>query len=89
MTEQFAIDLARNALTVVIEVAGPILLASLAVGMLVSIFQAVTQIHEPTLTFVPKILAVGALIAFLGPWMGQVMVAYTVSIFNTLPALVR
>ena len=89
MTEQLAIDVARGALTVALELAGPMLLASLAVGMLVSIFQAVTQINETTLTFVPKILAVGAMVAFLGPWMGQTLVTYTVNVFNALPSLAR
>ncbi len=89
MTEQLAIEIARNALTVAIELSGPLLLASLGVGMAISIFQAVTQINEATLTFVPKILAVGAVLAVLGPWMGQTMLAYTTGVFDMLATLAR
>ena len=89
MTEQFAIEVARNALIVVLELAGPLLAASLAVGMVVSIFQAVTQINEQTLSFVPKIVVVVGSLVFLGPWMGQTLVAYTVNALNSLPALAR
>ena len=89
MTEQFAIEVARNALIVVLELAGPLLAASLAVGMVVSIFQAVTQINEQTLSFVPKIAVVVGSLVFLGPWMGQTLVSYTVNALNSLPALAR
>ena len=87
MNEQVAIDVARNALIVAFELAGPLLGASLVVGMAVSIFQAVTQINEQTLSFVPKILVVAGTLAFLGPWMGQTLVTYTVNVFNALPGL--
>ena len=89
MNEQLAIDVARNALIVAFELAGPLLLGSLVVGMLVSIFQAVTQINEATLSFVPKIVVVAGTLAFLGPWMGQTIVNYTVNVFNALPNLAR
>jgi flagellar biosynthesis protein FliQ len=89
MTEQFAIDVARNAFTIALEVAGPLLALSLAVGMLVSIFQAVTQINEQTLSFVPKILVVAGALAFLGPWMATTLVGYMVSTFDMLPTLAR
>ena len=87
MTEQLAIDVARNALIVAFELAGPLLGASLVVGMAVSIFQAVTQINEQTLSFVPKILVVAGTLAFLGPWMGQTLVTYTVNTLNSLATL--
>ena len=89
MNEQLAIDIARNALTVTFQLAAPMLVGSLAVGMLVSIFQAVTQINEATLSFVPKIVVVAATLAFLGPWMGTTLIGYTVSVFNALPTLAR
>jgi flagellar biosynthetic protein FliQ len=76
MTEQFAIDVARNAFITALEVGGPLLAASLAIGMLVSIFQAITQINEQTLSF-------------LGPWMATTLVGYMVGIFNALPQLAR
>jgi flagellar biosynthesis protein FliQ len=89
LTEQLAIDVARNALVVAFELAGPLLAASLAVGMVVSIFQAVTQINEQTLSFVPKILVTAGTLVFLGPWMGQTLVTYTVNVLNSLPSLAR
>ena len=89
MTEQFAIQVARNALIVAFELAGPLLAASLVVGMAVSIFQAVTQINEQTLSFVPKILVIVGMLVFLGPWMGQTLVTYTVNVFNSVATLAR
>jgi flagellar biosynthetic protein FliQ len=89
MTEQFAIDIARNAFLLALEIGGPLVLSSLVVGMCVSVFQAVTQINEATLSFVPKILVVAGALALLGPWMGSTMVTYTVNTFNALPTLAR
>jgi flagellar biosynthesis protein FliQ len=87
MTEQFAIDIARNAFITALEIGGPLLAVSLAIGMVVSIFQAVTQINEQTLSFVPKVLTVSAALAVLGPWMATTLVGYMVGIFNSLPQL--
>jgi len=87
MTEQFAMDVAQSAFFTALQVGGPLLACSLAIGMLVSIFQAVTQINEQTLSFVPKILAVSAALALLGPWMTTTLVGYMVNIFNSLPTL--
>ena len=89
MTEQFAIDVARNAFTLALQIGGPMLGASLAVGMLVSIFQAVTQMQEMTLSFVPKIIVTAGILAFLGPWMATTLIGYMVATFNILPALAR
>jgi flagellar biosynthetic protein FliQ len=89
MTEQFAIDVARNAFTIALQVGGPLLAVSLGVGMLISIFQAVTQINETTLTFVPKVLVVAGALALLGPWMANTLIGYIVASFNLLPALAR
>ena len=68
MTPEYIVKLGQDTLLLVLYVAGPILIVALVVGLLVSIFQAVTQIHEMTLTFIPKILAVAAVLAFLLPW---------------------
>jgi flagellar biosynthetic protein FliQ len=87
MNEQFAIDVAQSALWTALQIGGPLLACSLAVGMLVSIFQAVTQINEQTLSFVPKILVVSGALAVLGPWMVTTLVNYMVNIFNSLPQL--
>jgi flagellar biosynthetic protein FliQ len=87
MTEQFAIDVARNAFMIALQIGGPLLLSSLVVGMLVSVFQAVTQINEQTLSFVPKIMVVAGALALLGPWMATTLISYMTSTFNQLPAL--
>jgi flagellar biosynthesis protein FliQ len=87
MTEQFAIDVARNAFMIALQIGGPLLASSLVVGMLVSVFQAVTQINEQTLSFVPKILVIAGTLALLGPWMETTLVSYMVFTFNSLPAL--
>ena len=89
MTEQFAIEVARNALIAALELAGPLLAASLVVGMAVSVFQAVTQINEQSLSFVPKVAVIAAALAVLGPWMAQTLIAYMVGTFNLLPSLAR
>jgi flagellar biosynthetic protein FliQ len=89
MTEQFAIDVARNAFVITLQIGGPLLGASLVVGMIVSVFQAVTQINEATLSFVPKILVIAGALAVLGPWMATTLVGYMVNTFNLLPSLAR
>jgi flagellar biosynthesis protein FliQ len=87
MTEQFAIDTAQNAFMIALQIGGPLLVSSLVVGMLVSVFQAVTQINEQTLSFVPKILVIAGALAVLGPWMATTLISYMISTFNSLPAL--
>jgi len=87
MTEQFAIAVARNAFMVALQIGGPLLAGSLVVGMMVSVFQAVTQINESTLSFVPKILVVAGALAVLGPWMATTLVSYMVNTFTMLPQL--
>jgi flagellar biosynthesis protein FliQ len=89
MTEQFAIDVAQHAFWIALQIGGPLLIASLAVGMLVSVFQAVTQINEQSLSFVPKILVVAGSLAVLGPWMAQTLIGYMAGTFNSLPQLAR
>jgi len=83
------IALAQEALTTTLMIAAPILLVSLAIGMVVSIFQAMTQINEVTLTFVPKIFGVFAVAAIVGPWMIGTMVNYTTRLLMALPELAR
>lgn len=77
MTQQMVVALARRSLLTALMVGGPILGAGLAIGLLVAIFQAVTQIREMTLTIIPKILVVGSVTFWLLPWMLRVMVSYT------------
>jgi flagellar biosynthetic protein FliQ len=89
VTEQFAIDVAQNAFMIALQIGGPFLAASLAVGMLVSVFQAVTQIQEMTLTFVPKILVTVLAMVFFGPWMLRLLIGYTVKLYSQLPFLAQ
>jgi flagellar biosynthetic protein FliQ len=87
MTPEAVIDIGRDALVITLLIAAPPLLAGLVVGLIVSIFQAVTQIQEFTLTFIPKILAVFiATIIFL-PWMLRVFLGYTTNLFLQIPML--
>jgi len=83
------IGLGRDAIFVTLVVAAPVLLLSMVVGLVISIFQAVTQIQEPTLTFIPKILISAAAILFFGPFMLAMLTDFTTRVFNSLPALVR
>ncbi|MBI3762803.1 MAG: flagellar biosynthesis protein FliQ [Chloroflexi bacterium] len=89
MTEAYVLTLAQNALLITLLLAAPVLLASLIVGSLISLFQAATQINEVTLTFIPKILGVSLVLALLGSWMAQQMLAFTATVFSSLPGLPR
>ncbi len=89
MTEQFVINFLNNAIYTTMLIAGPILLVTLIIGFLIGIFQAVTSINEMTLTFIPKIIAVGILILLLLPWMLHIMQDYLISIFNMIPMVVK
>jgi flagellar biosynthetic protein FliQ len=83
-----ATQLALDAIVVAIKVATPFLLAGLVVGLLVSIFQAATQIQEMTLSFIPKIVAIGAVLIVGGPWMLDTLVGYTRELLTSIPSLV-
>lgn len=83
------LDFAREALTVALMLAGPLLGVAMTVGLAVSVVQAVTSIQEQTLTFVPKLLAVGITFLVLLSWMLQVIVKFTTEILVGLPDLVR
>jgi len=81
MTEQFVIDIGREALLTTLKVSGPMLAAALVIGLLVSIFQAVTQINEMTMTFVPKIVGILITGLLVLPWIMGVMVSFTRKLF--------
>ena len=89
MDQDTVIHLVTQAMKLAVEVAGPILLAGLVIGLLVSIFQSVTQIQEQSLTFIPKVLAVAAIIVILGPWMLNQLVSYVQNLYTAIPGLVR
>ena len=89
MDESFLLGFAQNVVILIVILAGPVLLMSLLIGSLISLFQAATQINEVTLTFVPKIVGVGIILILLGSWMTQQLIAFTTSIFTNLPNLPR
>lgn len=89
MIEQLVVKVFREALLMVIVLSLGPLVISMVVGLVISLFQATTQIHEQTLTFVPKILAVFLSLAVIGPWMISQMVKFTEAVFNLIPLLYR
>jgi flagellar biosynthesis protein FliQ len=80
--------LSVQAMELTLKVSAPFLLAGLVVGLVVSIIQAATQIQEQTLSFIPKIIATGAVVAIGGPWMLDQIVSYTQNLFASIPSLV-
>ena len=88
MTPQMVVAIGREALTVTLLIAAPMLGFGLVVGLVISIFQAVTQINEMTLTFVPKILAVAAALIIFLPWMINVLTDFGRHMFALIPSLV-
>jgi flagellar biosynthetic protein FliQ len=84
MSSEFVISLAEKAVFTTLIVCGPLLLLALVIGLVVSIFQATTQIQEQTLAFVPKIVAVLLGLIFFGPWMLSTLVSYAQDIFGNL-----
>lgn len=89
MSNDLAIQIGRDALVMVMLVSAPMLGLGLLVGILVSIFQAITQIQEQTLSFVPKIMAVFVAVLLFGPWMLSLMVGYTRELLLNLPQMIR
>jgi flagellar biosynthetic protein FliQ len=89
MDQSQVMEVASKAMWVTLEVSMPILGVTLVVGLLVSIFQAVTQLQEPTLTFIPKVLAVVVVIVVAGPWMLNTMLGFTIDLWGVIPAIGR
>ncbi len=88
MTPETVITLIERAVMVLIMVSAPMLLAGLVVGLLVSIFQAATQINEMTLTFIPKLVVTFLVLVLAGPWMLSVLTDYTTRLFTDIPSLI-
>jgi len=84
MTSEFVLSLAEKGIYTILMVAGPLLILALAVGLLVSIFQATTQIQEQTLAFIPKIVAVLVGLVFFGPWMLAKMIEFTTELYMNI-----
>ena len=89
MTEGQVLDVAKEAIYTIIICSAPMLLISLVVGLIVSIFQTVTSIQEQTLTFVPKIIAIFLTLVLLGSWMMNIMVEYTVQLWSSFSQYVH
>ncbi|HEX7387894.1 MAG TPA: flagellar biosynthesis protein FliQ [Castellaniella sp.] len=87
MTPEAVMSMTYQALKVALIMAGPLLLVTLIVGLVISIFQAATQINEMTLSFIPKLLAIGAALVLLGPWLISTMVDYIQALFTSIPGL--
>lgn len=89
LSENLIIGLAKDAILTVLLTAGPMLGVGLIVGLLVSILQAATQIQEPTMAFIPKILVILGAVILFGPWILRVLVDFTSRVFSALPSFVR
>jgi flagellar biosynthetic protein FliQ len=89
MSEQFVVYVFREAFYTTLLVSAPMLVLSLVVGLLISVFQAATSIQEFTLTFVPKIIAVAIVTVLTLPWMMETMITFTVNLFNQIPGMGR
>ncbi len=88
MTPETILTLGQRALELAILVSAPLLLTALSVGVLVSLFQAATQINEMTLTFVPKLLAIAAALLLAGKWMLGMLIDFTQTLFKDIPNLI-
>lgn len=89
MTDEIVMRLGQDALKTTALIASPLLLTSLAVGLVVSIVQALTQINEATLTFVPKMIVIALVLILAGPWMLDIMTTYMTQVFESISVIVR
>jgi flagellar biosynthetic protein FliQ len=88
MSHQLVIDLTRDAIMTALMLSAPMLLIALGVGLIVSIFQSVTQIQEQTLSFVPKLVFVGGAVVVGMPWLMQLLIKYTTQLIRGIPAMI-
>ena len=89
MNQESAIEMLRSLITVSLTVVTPVILAALVVGVAVSLLQAITSIQEPTLSFAPKLIAVGAVIIVGAPWMIRQLMDFTIFFINKIPEMTR
>jgi flagellar biosynthetic protein FliQ len=89
MTQEAIVDIARETLWVIIKTSAPMLLVSLIVGLVISIFQTVTSIQEQTLTFVPKLLAIFIVIILCGSWIMNTIAEYTIALYSNFSMYIR
>ena len=88
MSPETVVTVGRHALEMTLMLAAPLLLTALAVGLIVGIFQAATQINEMTLSFIPKLLAMAAMLALTGPWMLRTLVEYSRNLIESIPGMI-
>ena len=88
MTPDTVMMVGQEAMLVAVKLTAPILLSSLIVGLIIAMFQAATQINEMTLTFVPKLITIGAVLVIAGPWMITVLVDYIQTLVRNIPTLI-
>ena len=88
MTPDSVMTLGRDAVELTLMVSAPLLLTALALGLLISVFQAATQINEMTLSFIPKLIGIFIVLIFAGPWMVGLMVDYIQRLFGSIPGMV-
>ena len=89
MNPEFSVELIKNMMFQAVALATPILMTALTIGLAVSLFQAVTSIHEQTLTFVPKVLGVVAVLVVLLPWMLRSLIEFTRAVIERIPQMVQ
>ena len=88
MTPETVLNIGRQTLEVTAMLAGPLLISSLIVGLIIAMFQAATQINEMTLTFIPKLITIGVVIMIAGPWLLQTLMGFTVRLIQSIPQLI-
>ncbi len=88
MTPESVMTLAQQAMEITILVSAPLLLAALVIGLVVSIFQAATQINEMTLSFIPKLLVLFLVLILAGPWMLNLILSYMTGLFSNIPSMI-
>ena len=88
MNQDTVVNLASQAMSLALKIAGPLLLVALVIGLVISIFQAVTQIQEQSLSLIPKIAGVAVVGVVLGSWMLGQLVAYTTALYTAIPTMV-
>lgn len=88
MSPEMALGIVQRAFEVMVLVGGPMLLAGLVTGLIISIFQAATQINEATLSFIPKLLVTFLVIVLAGPWMLTLIMDYTIRLYQSIPSVV-
>ena len=88
MTPETVMTVGRQALEVTAMLAGPLLISSLIVGLIIAMFQAATQINEMTLTFIPKLITIGVVLMVGGPWLLQNLMSFTIRLFKSIPQLI-